>query len=791
MMKIKFNSLSIKTVFLLIATSSIFMFVGYSMAKNAISKNYKEATLEKIDIVLNSISPQISLNLSYGFLDAINEINKEQLHNKHILLIKLTSPSIEKPFIYKQNDDITMDTSNFKSTKNLVDPSTSNVIGNLTLLYSSESYEKQMKEFYHFSLFSGIIFILSLLLISLFLLRSLRPLSKLAHTMSQFDPYKPKKFNINTVSKDEVGSIVNSANVMVENLISYIEHSSSLTKELSKQEQHLKEAQRISSIGSWEYNISQNLLILSDEIYRLLGINKKMPISWDKFLSFVAKEDHDHVIQILSSAIRNGSRFNLKYKLHLLNNKVIYIKTKGKVRKKASGDTKLTAVSIDITKDMKNKQIIERLAYYDSLTNLPNRTLFKDRVHTAIANAKRNKTKIAIMFLDLDNFKIVNDTLGHSMGDKLLIYIAKLLESLLRENDTISRVGGDEFTILLTGITKEGEAAHVASKILNALEGEHFIDDHKLKVTTSIGIALYPDSAQDIDNLIRNADTAMYEAKKADKNTFKTYNEKMHAKIHKFIQVEHDLRKSIDIKGAFEIYYQGKINSRTKSISGCEALVRWNHPEKGLIYPDEFITVAEETSLILPIGNIIIEEAIKGLSEFSESGFTKLKVAINLSAKQFSDNTLITTIEDTIDKYNVNPAQLEFEITESLSMQNIAKTLEVLYQLKTIGVSIAIDDFGTGYSSLSYLKQFPINTLKIDKSFVLDMAFDKDDENIVNTIINMAHTLNFTTVAEGVETIEHVNLLTQMDCDELQGYHYSRPVPKHEFIDFLKSYNAN
>ncbi|QFR48619.1 EAL domain-containing protein [Sulfurimonas lithotrophica] len=790
-MRFKLNSLSFKTVSLLILTSTIFITLGYTIAKNTFSKNYEDVIHEKIDIVLRSISPQISLNLSYGFNDSIDEICKEQLKNKNVLLIKIESDKLKQDSIYKQHKKISTDFSKFSSEVNLIDPSTSNIIGKLTLLYSSESYYIQMQKFYQMAVIGGFIFIVSLVLISIFLLKSLKPLSKLAHSMNEFNPYEPKKLNVKATSQDEIGSIIKSANIMVENLISYIEHSSALTQELSKKQQHLNDAQRIASVGSWEYDVTTNKLNLSDEIYRILGIKKKSNLTFSSFLNLTYKDDLNDVLNTINNAIEKGSVFNIKYRIQLHNNKIAYVRTKGKVRKKSSGDIKLTAVTVDITKDTHNEQMIERLAYYDSLTNLPNRILFKDRVKSAISNAKRHKNKIAIMFLDLDNFKIVNDTLGHSVGDKLLIHVAKLLSSILRENDTISRVGGDEFTILLTDIQSEEDAQKIAKKIFDSLQGEHEIDFHRLLISTSIGIAIYPDSALDIDKLIRNADTAMYEAKKADKNNYKVFNNKMYAKIKNFVKVEKDLRIALDDEKAFEIFYQPKIKAQDGFVSGCEALVRWKHPKKGIIYPDEFIDIAEESALIIPIGNKIIEKTIKDLSEFNSKGYGTIKVAINLSAKQFTDNSLIGTIQKAIEKYDVHPSQLEFEITESISMQNISKTLEVLHQLKQTGVSIAIDDFGTGYSSLSYLKQFPINTLKIDKSFVLDMTIDNDDKSIVNTIINMAHTLNFTTVAEGVETLEHADILTDMNCDELQGYYYSKPIAKDEFINFLKTYNTN
>lgn len=785
----KFNSLVFRTVLLLVLSSIIFIAVGFSTAKNNFSKSFEEIIDEKIDIVLNNITPQISLNLSYGFSDAIDEISKEQFKDKHILLIKIESDKLEKPLIYKQYYSNNIYSSKFIKEKKLTDPINSDVLGKITLIYSSEFYDIQMRNFYKNALIGSFTFIVTILLISLFLIRSLKPLSKLANSLNKFNPYDPKRLDIKSSSENEVDSIVKSANIMIDNLISYIEHSSALTSELSQQQQHLKDAQRIASVGSWEYNVTNDKLILSDEIFRILGIKKDLDLTLDDFMNLVSEEDRDGVINIINDAVDKGSTFNIKYKLQVGNGKVVYVRTKGKVRKKSSGEIKLTAVTLDITNDTHNKQVIERLAYYDSLTNLPNRVLFRDRVDTAMKNAKRHNSKIAIMFLDLDNFKNVNDTLGHSVGDQLLIYVSKLLSNVLRENDSISRVGGDEFTILLTDINSISDAEHIAKLIFKAISGEHSINEYKLLISTSIGIAVYPDTANDIDTLIRNADTAMYEAKKDNKNNYKIFDNNMYTKINKFVRIEQDLRKDILNKDAFEIFYQPKVRSSDSTISGCEALVRWNHPKKGLVYPDEFINIAEESGLITSIGHIIIEKSIQDLSSFNSITDNSLVVAINLSPRQFTDDSLIKKIKESIEKYEVDPNQIEVEITESLSMQDISKTLEVLHQLKRIGVSIAIDDFGTGYSSLSYLKQFPIDKLKIDKSFVLDMTFDNDDKSIVNTIINMAHTLNFTTVAEGVETKEHAEILTEMNCDELQGYHYSKPIPKDEFMNFLKAYN--
>lgn len=564
-----------------------------------------------------------------------------------------------------------------------------------------------------------------------------------------------------------------------------------LDEEVSQKESHLKDAQRIAKVGSWEYNLITKTLSLSDEIYRMLGVKQTTNIEWEDFMGYTGENDYAKVMSILDTAVNHGSNFDIKYSLKLKNNKKIYVQTSGKVRKKQDGSAKITAVSMDITKEMKNKETIEKLAYYDSLTGLANRLLLKDRISKFIQLAKRDKNQLAVIFLDLDHFKLINDTLGHNAGDDLLIYVSELLKNLVREADTISRFGGDEFVILLPSIHNIDAAELVAQKIQKALQQKHHIGLHQLYITTSIGVSIFPEHADTVDDLITNADTAIYEAKKSGRNGYKIYSLGMGKCLNKRLYLEQDLVEAIKNKTDIEIYYQAKIDTVTNLICGAEALVRWNHPTKGVIFPNDFIYIAESTGLMIELGYIIIEKTISQIKEFNKLDFTNLKVAINLSSRQFQDSNLVSFISALIKKYNVLPSQLEFEITETISMLNTNETLRILTELNSIGVSIAIDDFGTGHSSLMYLKKFPIKTLKIDRSFVMDMATDSSDRIIVQTIILMAHSLNLSTVAEGVETQEHVDLLKEMGCNQLQGYHFSKPVPKDEFIKFLQDYIPN
>jgi len=794
MMKKTYQSLTFKTLVLLFGTSIFFIsFIAYSIHQS-FSQGFKNIILEDISSIEENISPSIALNLSFGFEEALSEIANTQLKNKKILLIQIDSPQLKQNITFtKGKKDLNQlkKEGQFTSTTSLIDPSVALKIGTLTLVYSNHLYNKYMDDFYKWLSFSIIVFALAIAALGILLYNSLKHLKYLAYSLERFNPNSPTELSYNTTRTDEIGMISKIANKLIIKLINHLDNIKQLHQEISSKEAHLKEAQRIAKVGSWEYDVIKDKLELSDEIYRILGLKLSTNISWGEFLQFISKNDYERIFKTINDAVTNGSKFDIEYELILQDKKVIYIQTKGKVRKKTDGQIKITAVSLDITKDIQNKKIIEKLAYYDALTGLANRTLLKDRMHKAIQNSKRESSQLAVMFLDLDHFKLINDTLGHNVGDDLLIYITEVLKGTIRESDTLARIGGDEFVILLPSINSLENIKAVANKILKALQIKHAIGTHELYITSSIGIAIYPEHATTAEELIRNADTAMYEAKNNGRNSFKIYADAMGNYVDKQMHLEQDLIQAVKNIDEIEIFYQPKIDSITNLISGAEALVRWRHPNKGLIFPDDFIYIAESTGLMIELGNIIIEKTIAQLSKWEEQELSGLKIAINLSPRQFQSSELVSFISSMIKKYQINPEQLEFEITETLSMANTSNTLRILNELKVIGVSIAIDDFGTGHSSLSYLKKFPIDTLKIDKSFVMDITEDDEDRIIVQTIISMSHSLGFDTVAEGVETIELVNLLRNMDCNQLQGYYYSKPIPQDEFTRFLKEYNPN
>jgi len=429
------------------------------------------------------------------------------------------------------------------------------------------------------------------------------------------------------------------------------------------------------------------------------------------------------------------------------------------------------------------QQTIEQLAFYDPLTNLPNRRLLSDRLQQALEHAQRTKGQmVAVMVFDLDNFKTVNDSLGHNYGDDLLKHVAQIFQSQVRSEDTVSRQGGDEFTIVLAGMRQIEKIAEIADGILQKLSHPINLSGHQVVIGTSIGIAVYPNDATSYDELLRNADMAMYHAKEEGKNNFQFFMPAMNKQAHHRLLLENKLRNAIE-QNHFKLFYQPQMDLKTGEIIGTEALIRWFDPEEGMISPAEFIPLAEDTGLIGQIGDWVIETACREMKALQDKGFPKIKVAINVSAFQFRHGKhLIQVILKALEDYNFPAELLALELTESILIDDIKETLNILNTIRGLDITLAIDDFGTGYSSLSYLKQFPIDILKVDQSFIRDITTDKSDKAIVSAIIAMAKQLEIDVLAEGVETLEHQAFLQTQGCDYVQGYLYCKPIPAEELF---------
>jgi len=538
---------------------------------------------------------------------------------------------------------------------------------------------------------------------------------------------------------------------------------------------------------------------VNQRIESLLGY-KKSEIIGKHYIDFVHEEDHD-IARNKFNERRIGTRSNtiIELRLKCKNNESarhfetrsvpIEINALGIYNKEKPDHNQFVGtygVARDITERIEAEEIIRFQAYHDMLTRLPNRTLLQDRLNQAIIHTKRNQTKLAIMFLDLDRFKVVNDTLGHIIGDQLLQAVSNRLKGCLREEDTLARIGGDEFTLLLPEIHDKNDSEKIAHKIIDNFKRPFNISGHELFISTSIGIAHYPDNGSTMETLIKHADIAMYHVKDNGKDNYQFYNDDMLEAYSRHLSLENDLRRALQNK-EFKLYYQPQINIETNEISAMEALIRWEHPEKGTIPPTEFISLAEETRLIQPIGDWILETACKELKKWRDIGLVDVRIAVNLSAYQFEQDDIINKIIENLKKNNIPGNMLEIEITENVLMKDIENTINKLKKLSNYGVKIAIDDFGTGYSSLNYLKKLPIDTLKIDRSFINDMHNSKEDSSIIKAIIAMAKGMNLNIISEGVETEEQLQQLIEWRCKNMQGFLFSRPITNFDAVKMLMS----
>src|ERR1700723_3155838 len=425
-------------------------------------------------------------------------------------------------------------------------------------------------------------------------------------------------------------------------------------------------------------------------------------------------------------------------------------------------------------------------AQHDFLTGLPNRMLLNDRVSQAMALARRHGKKVAILFLDLDGFKHINDSLGHGIGDKLLQSIAKRLVDCVRASDTVSRQGGDEFVVLLSEVAHAPDTAVTARRMLQTVAEPHCVDQHELHVTTSIGLSVYPDDGMDAETLIKNADTAMYQAKENGRQSYQFFKPAMNVRAVERQSIEESLRRAVE-RQEFTLHYQPKINLRTRGITGAEALIRWTHPTRGPVSPAHFIPVAEDCGLIVPIGNWVLREACRQARTWVDARLFPGTMAVNISSMEFRDDNFLNGVFAVLRETRLDPGALELELTESVLMKRAESAAKVLETLRASGVQLAIDDFGTGYSSLSYLRRFPIDALKIDQSFVRQIDSASDETTIVTAIISMGRSLKLRVVAEGVESLRELTFLQAQQCDEAQGYYFSRPVPAPAFAALLKT----
>ena len=563
--------------------------------------------------------------------------------------------------------------------------------------------------------------------------------------------------------------------------------------------QQLTRAQRIARVGGWEWERGTDDIVCSSEVYRILGVDEAVfrprPAS---IQTFIHPEDRRAFRRWLIKLARGTDAEGMDLRIVAQGNELRHVHLLGEGLSTDGGRIIGVAGTIqDATERTRAIQQIHRLAYFDVLTELPNRSRFHEKLAETLEAAKRDSKPFAIMFLDLDHFKRINDTLGHAVGDDLLRIIAQRLTRSLRQDDMagmthvkglerdVCRQGGDEFIVLLNGVTTEQEASHAASRLLSTLAQPIVLGAQELFISASVGIVLYPRDGEDLDMLLKNADVAMYHAKGEGRNRFFFYRESMRAASAERLSLEHDLRRALE-GGQFELHYQPQIEVRTGKIVGIEALIRWNHPTLGLLTPGHFIGVAEEAGLIMDIWEWVMVTALIQHNAWLEQGLPAVTIAVNLSSVQFDDPGLAERVRESARVVGVPLDYLELEVTESMLMRDFDATLKTLTSLRAMGVKIAIDDFGTGYSSLAYLRRLPVDKLKLDQSFTRDVGQKEGDGAIIKAVLAMAQSLHLAVVAEGVETQAQIDFLLGLGCTTVQGYMLGRPLPAAATGDLLR-----
>ena len=577
--------------------------------------------------------------------------------------------------------------------------------------------------------------------------------------------------------------------------IRYMMRSAKNADDLRASQIRLDKAQRIAKLGHWEWLLDNDAFIWSNECENILQ-SPSLGDELDGFLETIHEDDRSLVASVLERARSDSGRFNLEFRT--LANKQDNIRIIH-VEAEPESDNHMVGTIQDITERTNAEEQIHNLAYFDLVTGLPNRAHLYDMISLSLKRGAKQSSKFALLFLDLDHFKQVNDTLGHNAGDLLLRQVSSRLKEAVRKTDGVSRseentsktpteaiarLGGDEFVVLIDQVDRVEDAAYIARRICKSLAKSFNLDGNEVRITTTIGISLFPEDGEDADKLLKHADVAMYHAKEQGRNGYQFYSQSIHQLALERFALERDLRKALETDGLY-LEYQPKIALKNNELTGLEALVRWNHPERGSVSPADFIPLAEETGLIVPIGEWVLETACEQMVKWMEAGIPPFIMAVNCSSIQLVRTDMASVIKTVLENTGLNPAYLEIELTESLLLENVEEGINILQALKDLGLHVSIDDFGTGFSSLSYLKRLPVDKLKIDQSFIKDLTTDPGDAAIVTSMITLAHNLELTVIAEGVENTEQLGFLRAERCDEIQGYLVSRPMPGDSFSDWL------
>lgn len=603
--------------------------------------------------------------------------------------------------------------------------------------------------------------------------------------------------------------------IMLGYRVRYMLRTGSMFRELARSQRRLEQNQKLAKQGGWQIDYAMipsdfevNLhsgFSISPAACLILGLPETLAtagggesVSSSIFLSTVTADHRAQVSTTLVNALHDKGSFSINFQVQMPDHTTRYILSQGETITNERGEPDIMLGIVQDVTDMKLAEAeIYQLAFYDGLTGLANRMLFGNRLKKQILFAKRNNSRLAVLFLDIDHFKLVNDTLGSDGGDILLKHIASMIKEAVRSTDTVgvgslplqkpalARRGGDEFSLLLADTQAPEYAAMVAERLLCQIQKPHMIRGKEISVTACIGISLYPEDSGNADELMQYADAAITYAKKKGRNCYQFFQESLNSQALERFTLQQDLKKAI-ANNEFVLYYQPQVRLADRTVIGAEALIRWIHPEKGFIPPDRFIAAAEESGAIVDINRWVIQEACRQNRVWREQGFADVRIAVNLSGYRLAEQNILSILEDALKENDLEGSNIEVEVTENVLMQDTTSIIKILKSMKKLNLKIALDDFGTGYSSLSYLTTFDVDTIKIDRSFVMDCTQNEKNRVIIKTIIAMGHSLGMSIVAEGIETKEDFDLLCSYGCDDCQGYYFSPPVPENRFVEILK-----
>ena len=787
----KHNSLLTKIFVLEIIIFGMFFYFAY-INSQIVKDLMNKIENKRIESFINGNSEILADAIYFGFEEAIKENLKTALKLlKNIKGIHLTDIINNREYgFFETNTDPFKNRYKMFSYRKFDILKNNKVVGNLKVVYENSFAKEYYARYKYILMFLVFMFAIILGIAHFYMYKKIKVFYSLASYLEEIELKNLRPY-ISSQNYYEISLIVKSIN----NFIKRIKENTALLERLNRRlienRTHMDSAQKIANFGSWEYIPSKNRFFASAGMYRLLK-TKRTELDWEKFLSFICVDDKKIFEEKISKAILNKEKTEMIIRMISKDKKIRYLKTEFEIRERKKQSLKVIGISMDITEEMDAKNRIEFLVFHDPVTMLLNRRAFLDRVDYVIKLTKRKSARFAIFYLDLDNFKFVNDTFGHSVGDRLLIEIAKILKENLRETDVISRIGGDEFIILVSDIVKKEHIGLIAQKIIKSIAKEYHIKSYNFFVTASLGVSVFPDDSNNKEELIKYADAAMYEAKKEGRNKYKFFDMKIKNLLESRYEIISDLKEALNRENEILLYFQPKIDIKTEKVVSAEVLTRWNHPTKGLLFPNQYIPVTETTNLIIKYDDFVIKRTFQQIKEWeNDSLLSDINLSVNISARQFKSKEFLVNLEKLKKDYKIEPSKIEFEVTETLAMENIEESIAILEKIKSLGFKISIDDFGTGYSSLNYLKNLTYDIIKIDREFIKDLHIDKDDVIITKLIVQMAKTLNKKIVAEGVELEKHVEILKDIDCDFAQGYYYSKPVPKKDFIEFCKSLSSH